>query len=205
MGPLVFKTSVGREERPGCVRFAHASAIARKTRPAGRFGGTLLSPEPHSMRVSSAADLGAAAGIIGLETAAARFPGPAHAARLGHGHALPPVGLFNEKTHHTPYRFLIDWFSYPAVQQPLKVGPWSQAEPTHRFFPIVSQQSRRRAGFNDPVQGSFAIASGAGLPFPAGLAKPHTPAVTEGTMRAEKHFQVCPSIRCQRKNFKAHR
>jgi hypothetical protein len=24
--PLVFKTSVGREERPGCVRFAHASA-----------------------------------------------------------------------------------------------------------------------------------------------------------------------------------
>ena len=27
VGPLVFKTSVGREERPGCVRFAHASAI----------------------------------------------------------------------------------------------------------------------------------------------------------------------------------
>lgn len=26
VGPLVFKTSVGREERPGCVRFAHASA-----------------------------------------------------------------------------------------------------------------------------------------------------------------------------------
>jgi len=26
--PLVFKTSVGREERPGCVRFAHVSAIA---------------------------------------------------------------------------------------------------------------------------------------------------------------------------------
>ena len=40
MGPLVFKTSVGGEEPPGCVRFAHASAMCEIERPVG-FGGTL--------------------------------------------------------------------------------------------------------------------------------------------------------------------
>ncbi len=37
MVPLVFKTSVGREERPGCVRFAHASAMC--VTPASRSCG----------------------------------------------------------------------------------------------------------------------------------------------------------------------
>lgn len=31
VGSAVFKTVVGREERPGCVRFAHASASIRLT------------------------------------------------------------------------------------------------------------------------------------------------------------------------------
>ena len=35
MGPLVFKTSVGREERPGCVRFAHVSASVNSAAPHG--------------------------------------------------------------------------------------------------------------------------------------------------------------------------
>ena len=33
MPGLVFKTRVGREERPGCVRFAHASATNRQRPP----------------------------------------------------------------------------------------------------------------------------------------------------------------------------
>ena len=34
MAPAVFKTVVGREERPGCVRFARASAKQRNHRAA---------------------------------------------------------------------------------------------------------------------------------------------------------------------------
>ena len=41
VGPAVFKTVVGREERPGCVRFAHASAICHDLREPVRAGSRL--------------------------------------------------------------------------------------------------------------------------------------------------------------------
>ena len=45
MVPLVFKTSVGREERPGCVRFAHASAMCVNRRAAAAAAVAFSAPE----------------------------------------------------------------------------------------------------------------------------------------------------------------